>query len=371
MATVKRLRLKEPFNSIVRVLLIILGLLFAVFLFYRFQIHSIKRIGYSEKAANEILFSWKKNYVEDIKYSKTLNKAFESDNYKEKYLKKYSMIDYYESDLLIDNINTMLNKGYSVIDINLVFSRGTQEEVLEFSKKDRVLYLEEFLEYDFSRLRLFDDYVAYSNDSGENAYTTIVYVNLNSNKEEYKDPIIVSEFSTDMLVNKHFKLDDKFVPKDLVDIDTKYTDGDKLKLNREAYNAFKKMYKDNKNIYINTAYRSFDDQTELCNYYKKLYGDSYVTKYVAKPRFSEHETGLAIDVASKNSLTFIKSDEYKWMIDNAYKYGFIYRFSDEFEKITGFRAEPWHYRYVGIDISKKIHDKEMSFEEYYATNIYK
>ena len=202
MATVKRLRLKKPFDSIGRVLLTILLILFAIFLFYRYEIHTIKVLGYSEKAANEILFSWKKNYVEDIKFSKTLNKAFESDDYNEKYLKKYSLIDYYDSNLLIKNINTLLKKGYTILDINLLFSRGTQEEVKEFSKRDRVLYLEEFLEYDFAKLRLYDEYKKYSDDSGDNAYTSIVYVNLGYNNSDYKNPTIVKEFKKDMLVNK-------------------------------------------------------------------------------------------------------------------------------------------------------------------------
>jgi D-alanyl-D-alanine carboxypeptidase len=371
MATVKRLRLKKPFDSIGRVLFTILLILFAIFLFYRYEIHTIKVLGYSEKASNTILFSWKKNYVEDVKFSKTLNKAFESDDYNDKYLKKYGLIDYYDSDLLIENINSLLKKGYTILDINLLFSRGTQEEVKEFSKRDRVLYLEEFLEYDFAKLRLYDEYKKYSDDSGDNAYTSVVYVNLGYNNSDYKNPTIVKEFKKDMLVNKHFQLDDSFVPEDLVEVDKSYTDGEKLKLNREAYEAFKKMYHDNSNIYINTAYRSHKDQQELSNYYKRLYGKEYVNKYVARPGFSEHETGLAFDVASKHKNIFVTSKEYDWMVKNAYKYGFILRYPARFEKITGFRQEAWHFRYVGKKISTAIHKNYMSFEEYYAVNIYK
>lgn len=371
MATVKRLRLKEPFDSIVRVLLTILVILFVIFLFYRYEIHTIKKLGYSEKASNEILFTWKKDFVQETKFSKTLNKAFESNNYNKDYLKKYSLIDYYESDLLISNINTLLKKGYSVLDINLLFSRGNQEEVKEFSKRDRVLYLDEFLEYDFSKLRLYDKYKAYSDDTGEDAYSTIVYVNLGLDNDDYKNPTVVKKFNKNILVNKHFKLDDNFVPDDLVSIDKKYTDGEKLQLNKEAYDAFREMYSDNSNIYIRTAFRSSKDQLDLCDYYKNLYGQEYVNKYVAKPHFSEHETGLAIDVASKNKNVFVESKEYDWMIKNAYKYGFILRYTDRFEGITGFRSEAWHYRYVGKKISKELHKKNMSYEEYYAVNIYK
>ncbi|MBQ6539344.1 MAG: M15 family metallopeptidase [Bacilli bacterium] len=371
MATVKRLRLKEPYDAIGRVLLTILLILLAIFLFYRYEIHTIKRIGYSEKAANYILFHWKKDYVESIKFSKTLNKAFESTDYKEKYLKKYNLIKYHKGNLLIKNINTLLKKGYSVIDINLILSRGSEKDVEEFSKRDRVLYLEEFLEYDFSKLSLFDEYTKYSSDTGEDAYSTIVLVNLGYQKPDYRDPVIVKKFSTDMLVNKHFKLDENFVPDNLVSVDKNYTNGDKLKLNKEAYEAFKEMYSDNSNIYINTAYRSKEDQLDLAKYYNNLYGKEYVTKYIAKPRFSEHETGLAIDVASKHKNVFVTSKEYKWMLNNAYKYGYILRYTPRFEDITGFRSEAWHYRYVGKKISKELHKNNMSYEEYYAVNIYK
>ena len=96
------------------------------------------------------------------------------------------------------------------------------------------------------------------------------------------------------------------------------------------------------------------------------YGDDYVNRFVAKPGFSEHQTGLSFDIGSTSSNVFANSKEYKWMLDNAYKYGFILRFTKKYESITQFRNEPWHYRYVGKDIAKYIHEHNISFEEYYA-----
>ena len=91
---------------------------------------------------------------------------------------------------------------------------------------------------------------------------------------------------------------------------------------------------------------------------------SYVEKYVAKPGFSEHQTGLAIDVGSRSTNVFANSKEYKWMLDNSYKYGYIIRYEKKYEHMTLFRAEPWHYRYVGKKIAKEIHDKNITLEEY-------
>ena len=136
-------------------------------------------------------------------------------------------------------------------------------------------------------------------------------------------------------------------------------------------NAFIKMYNsaesEGYNLIINSAYRSYEEQVELTNLYLNSYGQSYVDKYVAKPGFSEHQTGLAFDIGSRNSKVFANSKEYQWIKDNAYKYGFIYRFDSRYEDLTGFRHEAWHYRYVGEEIAKYIYDhNNMSLEEYYV-----
>jgi len=375
MAKRKRLKLKEPFISIGRIGGIILAIILAIFIFYGYEIHTIKRLGYSEKASNFILFNFKKSYVKSVHYSDTLNAAFESDSYNEKYLKYYAQIDYYKGDLLISNINSLIEKKYSVSEINVILAHGSLEDVRDFAKRDKVVYLDEYFEYSFARIRLYDRYLAYSDESGENAYNTIVYVNLGIDKEEYNEPYLVTEFSIDMLVNKHFSLSKSFVPDNLVTISSEDSVDGEIKLNGEAYRAFKQMKSDmNKeglDILINEGYRSYSDQEELCDYYRNLYGDNYVSKYVALPGFSEHQTGLAIDLSSTSTRTFSNSKEYKWMLDNSYKYGFILRYDPKLITETQFNSEPWHFRYVGSDISNYIHEHYMSYEEYYAVNLFK
>lgn len=91
---------------------------------------------------------------------------------------------------------------------------------------------------------------------------------------------------------------------------------------------------------------------------------------VAKPGTSEHNSGLAVDFGSKtNQLcdeTFGKTPEGQWLMDNAYKYGFILRYPKGKEKFTGIIYEPWHYRYVGITAAKEIREKGVCLEEYLA-----
>ena len=88
----------------------------------------------------------------------------------------------------------------------------------------------------------------------------------------------------------------------------------------------------------------------------------------ARAGHSEHQTGLAIDIAdlSLDYDNFEITKEFKWVKENAHKYGFIMRYPKGKFHITGFKYEPWHYRYVGIDVAKKIKEAGITFDEYYA-----
>jgi hypothetical protein len=96
------------------------------------------------------------------------------------------------------------------------------------------------------------------------------------------------------------------------------------------------------------------------------------SRYSARPGQSEHQTGLALDLASQSgkctlSTCFKDTDEGKWLNENAWKYGFILRYPEGKEEITGYMFEPWHFRYVGKKEAKKIQDSGLTIEEYYET----
>ena len=342
-----------------------------IFIFYRVQISDLTKLGYSEEASNKILFSKNKSKVMSIGENKTLNYAFESDDFNELYLDNYAKIKYIEQDHLIDNINKLIEVGYSNNDINIILSHGTDESVREFAKRDKVRYLEEFFSIDFAKLENYDRYVQYSDETGEDELETVIYINLNLDKPDYEYTETVTKFSIDMLVNKHRNLEEDFVPSDLTNISIDYASRDDLQCSRLALNAFIEMSRaaeaDGYGLIINSAYRSYQDQVELTNFYLDAYGQSYVDKYVAKPGYSEHQTGLAFDIGSRTTNVFANSKEYQWMQDNAYKYGFVMRYDERYEDLTGFRKEPWHYRYVGKDIAKYVYEhNNMSLEEYYV-----
>ena len=86
----------------------------------------------------------------------------------------------------------------------------------------------------------------------------------------------------------------------------------------------------------------------------------------ARSGHSEHQTGLAVDVSdiTLDYDNFEKTKEFTWMKNNAYKYGFILRYPKAKFHITGFKYEPWHYRYVGNVVAQIIHSKNITLEEY-------
>lgn len=371
----KRLKLKKPILVFLKVLgAVCIVVLLCCSIFF-FQVNELKKIGYSSKASKNILFSFKKDYVLSVGENKTLNAAFESSYYRDKYLDNYAKIKYQKQENIIKNINKLLDKGYSNSNISMILEHGDDAEVSEFVKRDKIKYLEEFYSVDYAKLSNYDRYLKYSDETGEDEETTVLYVNLDMDKEDYNDFVVIDKFSIDMLVNKHRKLDSDFVPSDLVQIDEKYASEEGMRANKEAINAFIQMFKaatkENLGLVINSSYRSYSDQEEICESYRELYGDSYVERYVAQPGFSEHQTGLAFDIGSTSSRIFADSKEYEWLQDNAYKYGFILRFSKKYENVTGFRNEPWHYRYVGKKIAKYIYEHNITLEEYYVTFLYK
>ena len=128
------------------------------------------------------------------------------------------------------------------------------------------------------------------------------------------------------------------------------------------------------NIFIDIAsgYRSVEEQEDLIEEFTNIYGSDYVEKYVAKPKTSEHHTGLAFDVdlvindkvIYDNDELFEQRDTWEKIISILPNYGLILRYPKGKEKITGYNYEPWHYRYVGKTTAKIIMDNNLTLEEY-------
>lgn len=200
----------------------------------------------------------------------------------------------------------------------------------------------------------------------------ITRVNLNLDKPFYTDIKETKFINTNyILVNKYLYLKDTYIPDNLSVINKEYTNGNK-QLVYEAKIALEGMLESAKskgyNIRVISSYRSFNYQKVLYDNYVLKDGKELADTYSARPGFSEHQTGLVIDVDNyeTNYENFESTKEFNWMINNSYKYGFILRYPKDKENITGYKYESWHYRYVGTEIAKYIKKHNITFDEYYV-----
>ncbi len=114
----------------------------------------------------------------------------------------------------------------------------------------------------------------------------------------------------------------------------------------------------------NSAYRSYRSQIKTYNNRVKAEGQESADAYVAKPGFSEHQTGLCIDITNRDKYFAQGTKEADWLAKNCYKFGFIIRYPYGKKSITGIEYEPWHVRYVGKKAARDIYEKGITLEEY-------
>lgn len=138
-------------------------------------------------------------------------------------------------------------------------------------------------------------------------------------------------------------------------------------INQEALDSFNEMALDaaeeDLNIYIASDYRSYYDQERIYNNYVDRDGKELADTYSSRPGHSDHQTGLAFDLNSIDD-SFGDTPESDWVAVNAHKYGFIIRYPDGKEDITGYQYEPWHIRYLGIDKATEIYESGLTVEEF-------
>ena len=219
-------------------------------------------------------------------------------------------------------------------------------------------------------------YVVYKEEHKEMPNIQIIKnVNMQLDLNQYEKTEPAKNRNTEkILVNKHYYLEDNFVPENLEKINNNYSLNN-MKLVNVAKEAFEEMAKEAKkeklNIIAMSTYRSYDYQVNLYNRYVRTDGKEAADTYSGRPGHSEHQTGLAVDVynGKENYTNFEKTKEFIWMQEHAHEFGFILRFPKDKENETGYVYESWHYRYVGKDIAKYIKEHNISFEEYYATII--
>ena len=178
-----------------------------------------------------------------------------------------------------------------------------------------------------------------------------------------------------VLVNKQNKLPDDWEEKVKLS-EAKNAWNETIKVEKIALKHYWKLSdelkKEGVEIILDSSYRSVKEQQDLWKDFEKKYGIEYVKKYVAVPGYSEHHTGLAIDVVIKKDGKLIEENDdmikereiFAKVHKKLAKHGFILRYPEGKDNITGYSYEPWHFRYVGKKVAEKIAKKDITFEEY-------
>lgn len=264
--------------------------------------------------------------------------------------------------------------GYDKEEISLILKLD-QTKIDKLLKKDYNKNIVKFIEQDyfiFNNLNLYLDY--YKDNKSEKFKNVVSLINTKANKEWYdKKTIKKTDIKKGilMLVNKFNYLDKNYKPNDIVEISNYYSYANNS-IKEEVYQAYKEMWKkakeENLTLIVTSSYRNYETQKYLWDKYADSKSEEWADTLSARAGYSEHQTGLALDIVTYNVVmnNFEATDEFKWLQKNAYKYGFILRYPKDKKNITGYDYESWHYRYVGKDVAKTIHEKKITFDEYYA-----
>ena len=286
-------------------------------------------------------------------------------------------------------VNTVSRKIYESSYEYKLIKKGYSEE---YANKLESLYDDKELEYildhkindiflNITKVKYYKKdnlikYVDYSEQNEGMSYDDVIRI-INTHRDE---KFYEGNYKTDtskgslMLVNKYYSLDEEYIPNDLVVIPQTHAWGEKnsQQVVSEVYDAYMELWNASHNagfyLMVSSSYRDYNHQKSVYEEYEKRSGKDYADKIAARPGHSEHQTGLVLDIFEKGYIqsNFQESDSYKWLKENAYKYGFIERYPEDKVITTGYNYESWHYRYVGIEAAEYIYKNNITFDEYYA-----
>ena len=323
--------------------------------------------GYQEETISVFLEEDIYDEIIDNKYSRTLEEIVKTDLFEKKFLLEYLNINYIESENFLTEISSFLSKGYNNRNINMFYETLTSESVQTLLEEDYFHDIDNIINITFFKEDKLKRYLFSKKEVDRDLETIVTYVNIGLDNPYYTNiEKVDNQDDFSVLVNKYNQLDKNYIPKKMQNVS--YGSG---KLREEVAVAFDEMCKNAKKdgikIYGGSGYRSYDYQNDIYDRYVARDGKKLADTYSARAGHSEHQTGLAMDILNKKWEYIDESDkEYEWLINNSYKYGFILRYLKGKEEVTGYKFEPWHYRYVGMDIAKEIYDLNITYDEYIA-----
>ena len=369
-------KIKKKKLSPKKILRIIIPLIIIVVLFINrnniIMLYQSKTSGYEFKTISTF---HELDIYDDIKehpHSDTLEHIITTEYYNPNYLDSYLDINYYEKDNYFNELNKLLSLGYDANEINKIYTDLKDESINILIDNDYLKDISNILNLKYFHEDNLDRYIKYAKDKELKYEDLITYVNANldnkyyTNVKDIEDPKDIK-----VIVNKYHKLPNNYVPDDLEAISNKYNRGYNNKMRHDARIAFENMcenaLKDGITIYSGSAYRSYDYQLNLYNRYVATNGFDNAETFSARAGYSEHQTGLATDIMNARIDYISKNDkEYDWLVNNSYKYGFILRYPEGKEKITGYMYEEWHFRYLGIDLANELYKSGLTYDEFVA-----
>ncbi len=260
----------------------------------------------------------------------------------------------------------LLTLGYTnndVMEIEKTFTKDEVKNNLLDKKYNNLLKFKESKYFNINNLNRYQNYFDKNKYTEEQA---VMYVEIGLDVPFYTN-IKSADTSKGslILVNKYYSINESYD----ANLETLGDGYGKGKLNKEAAKHFREMVdaakKDGIKLRSISAYRSYSSQKSIYNNYVSKDGRTKADTYSARPGHSEHNTGLAVDInTASSSAHFEKTKEYEWLINNSYKYGFILRYPEDKMFITGYKYEPWHYRYLNVEVATEIHELNVTYEEY-------
>jgi len=365
---------------------IIIFLIFLLLIIFNKNNSKLESIGYSKLEIEELekLSNDELNIIYKYNYNSNLIYIITSENYNKEKLDLYISYTLKNSDIdYLKIFNLINNENFKKENIDKYITHLKESDNINGIIK----YVNDYSEYDieiddttlslinekYFIINYLDRYLNYYKNNNTLEFKEIITrVNSNLDYEFYIDSK-QADLSKNMytLVNKYNYLNKDFVPNNLVNVTKDYA-RDKAQLVDVAYDNFVKMADaarlENLTIKVTTGYRSYNFQSTLYNNYVKADGVKNADTYSARPGYSEHQLGYSADLTNAKNVSFSNfenTEEYKWLQENAYKYGFIMRYPKDKEYITGYIFESWHYRYVGINIATYIYENNITYEEYY------
>ncbi len=263
----------------------------------------------------------------------------------------------------------LLSLGYNVNVIKTIEEKISNINVRKYLLKKKYPNIIEFSSSPYFKVENIERYENYYTKNPNYSFDQVVlYVEIGLDNEFYTNINTVEDYtSLTTLVNKYNAIPEDAKFDNLVTLEKPYSNTGKIQVRSEIYDTLKKMIddakKDGLNLYVVSAFRSYNKQTNLFNTSKKKNGLDHALIYSAKPGHSEHQLGLAVDLNTTEE-KFKNTKEYAWLKTNSFKYGFIERYPEDKVFITGYGYEPWHYRYLGVDIATKMYEENITYEEY-------